>query len=147
MSYNYVNKIKKINKYHYFLVNKNKSILLGSSNSNTDAKKKSFEKLGKNIDKFINVNIVRIKIGLSKKIDKKTINQKMIGGPIVLTLEKYIIKGPTKFLKNESNINYFFYKKDEDLTMKDLKTLAFKFMNLKYNASAFNIKYVKKIIK
>ena len=52
-SNNIIKIIKKVNKYHYYIVNKKKSIVLGSDNSNTKAKIKVYQKLGSNINKYI----------------------------------------------------------------------------------------------
>ena len=126
-----------------------KSIFLGSDNSNTMAKMKVYKKLGLNIDKYIGKTLIRIKISQSKKIPKDTINKRMIGGPIVLKLERYKLIGPNKLIKNEHLINYFFYRNTEinDITNQYLKKLAFVFKNSLYDASIFNIKYVKSVIK
>tara|TARA_B110000908_G_C10267943_1_gene466651 strand:+ start:7816 stop:8304 length:489 start_codon:yes stop_codon:yes gene_type:complete len=146
--------IKKINKYNYFIVNKKKSILLGSDTSNTASKLKVYKKLGNKINKYIGKTLVRIKVGLSKNIDNKKILNNMIGGPIFIKMERYRLTGVNKLQKIEKVVNYFFYQKKELIDgldkisqfKNDLKLLAFVFMNDMYNMSAFNIKYVKKII-
>ena len=147
-SNNIIKIIKNINKYHYYIVNKKKSIFLGSDNSNTMAKMKVYQKLGTNIEKYIGKTLIRIKISHSKKIPKDTINKRMIGGPIVLKLERYKLTGPNKLIKTERLINYFFYKDNEinNILPQELKKLAFAFKNGLYNASIFDIKYVKKIV-
>lgn len=136
--------IKKINKYHYFLVNKKSAKLLGSSNSNTDAKKKVFEKLKDKVDSLIGKSIYRIKIGLSDKLDVDSYGKDLIGGPIYLKLEKYIVKRKDKLEKKDS-IDYFFYYKYDDLNSvsnSNLKKIAYAFKNNLFDHGGFKIKYV-----
>ena len=136
--------IKKINKYHYFLVNKKGAKLLGSSNSNTDAKKKVFEKLKDKVDLLIDKPLYRIKIGLSDKLEVDSYGKDLIGGPIYVKLEKYIVKRKGKLEKKES-IDYLFYYKYDDLknvSISDLKKLAYAFKNNLYDHGGFKIKYV-----
>ena len=136
--------IKKINKYHYFLVNKKSAKLLGSSNSNTDAKNKVFEKLKDKVDLLIDKPLYRIKIGLSDKLEVDSYGKDLIGGPIYVKLEKYIVKRKGKLEKKES-IDYLFYYKYDDLknvSISDLKKLAYAFKNNLYDHGGFKIKYV-----
>ncbi len=143
--------IKKVNKYHYFLVNKKKSILLGSSNSNTEAKNKVFEKLKDKIDSMIDKAIYRIKIGLSEKLNVDSYGKDLIGGPIYLKLEKYLIKRKDKLQKKES-VDYLFYYKNKylfnnNIEDSDLKKIAFAFKNNLFDHGGFKIKYVDETIK
>lgn len=143
--------IKKVSKYHYFLVNKKKSILLGSSNSNTEAKNKVFEKLKDKIDSMIDKAIYRIKIGLSEKLNVDSYGKDLIGGPIYLKLEKYLIKRKDKLQKKES-VDYLFYYKNKylfnnNIEDSDLKKIAFVFKNNLFDHGGFKIKYVDETIK
>ena len=149
-----VNTIKSLGKYQYYIVNKNKAILLGSDNSNTEAKKQVLNKLSNKIDKYLGKTLIRLKLGLTSKIDKKQVNKKMLGGPMFIKIERYQIKSKNKLLKTEKVVNYFFYdpkilskrSNNIELLKKELKLLSFAFRNELYNMSVFNIKYVTKII-
>ena len=149
-----VNTIKSLGKYQYYIVNKNKAILLGSDNSNTEAKKQVLNKLSNKIDKYLGKTLIRLKLGLTSKIDKRQVNKKMLGGPMFIKIERYQIKSKNKLLKTEKVVNYFFYdpkilskrSNNIELLKKELKLLSFAFRNELYNMSVFNIKYVTKII-
>jgi len=81
-------------RYYLFIVNNKKSILLSSSNSKSDLRKKALEKIGDKIDRYDGLYLYRVKL---MKVPKKLIlaesksKIKVIGGPVVAIIEKILI--------------------------------------------------------
>ena len=130
-------------KYHY------KTIFLSSDDNKKEASIQALKKLAPNIDNLIGKKIVLVKIkSVENKFNTQNENNdlKLIGGPIMIEIGKYIILNSTKInSKSESGPKIIFLSKkfikknlNTDITpiIKDLVT---KYMNNKLNSGLFNM--------
>jgi len=135
--------IKNTKKFHYFIKNQNKIILLSSSNSKSEAKEMALKKLGSQIDKVIGKNLILIKI----KEEDPTINNdlKLIGGNIALILEngkiknKNTIKNINKSFSHNIYLSDKYIKKHKENLIEDYKKFLLHFLNKRFNLSIIDV--------
>ena len=136
MSENYDKIIGNVNKYYYFIVSPNKTILLSSSNDLEEAKINAIKKLEPKIETFIGKKLVFIKIiNTYKKFKNNSNTLNLIGGPIAFEFMSGLIENK-KQIKNEKesgNNKYYLSKKyireNIDDISKDLKKVVKKYLN------------------
>ena len=136
-------------KYHFYITSTNKTIFLSSDDNKKEASEQALKKLAPNIDNLIGKKLVLVKIkSVENKFNTQNENNdlKLIGGPIMIEIGKYIILNSTKInSKSESGPKIIFLSKkfikknlNTDITpiIKDLVT---KYMNNKLNSGLFNM--------
>ena len=137
MSEKYDEIINKVNKYYYFIVSPNKTILLSSSNDLEEAKNEAILKLEPQIDKFIGKKLIFIKVlnTYENFKDKDLNNLKLIGGPIAFEFMSGLINNKKK-IKNEKetgNNKYYlskkYIKKNISNITKDLNIVVKKYLD------------------
>lgn len=152
-----VNYLSGIDKYYLFAVNNTKAILLSSSNSKTDLRKKAIEKLGKkttNISKYDQMTLHRIKLikTPSKEIENEAKSKiKTIGGPYCAVIEhiQIIAKNKIRF-KNLDEIKRIYFSQeyvDTNLKIKSttISYIAFEYVKGKtYKSDLFAINTINK---
>jgi hypothetical protein len=134
--------VNNVKKYHYYVVTKTKIGFLSSSNNKSESKKLALEKLKPNIDKYIGMKLVFVKI---KSVAKAFENQKtsdelkIIGGPIIFEFDRGLVKSATKItnfsdeLNNKVYLSDKYIKKHKDNIAFNLKKLVSDFKNEKFN--------------
>lgn len=154
--------LSQIDKYYIYAVSSKKPILLASSNSKTDLRVGTLEKLELNpsdlgdassnrINKYNGLYLYRIKL---MKVPKTQYDQeknskiKMIGGPIVAVVERVQInigeKIKLKSVDTEETNNKIYFspvylKKYETIKPESIDTIAFKFAHKKFNLGLFAV--------
>ena len=133
--HNYKQIIEDIGKYHYLFVTKKKVYLLASSNSSTEAKDKTLNKIQSKLDSFVDKTIIKLsfsKIKNSTYQDSKTAKLTSIGGPILIKIDFYQINSKGKLGRNEDeyrNDTIYITEKfldNRNLKNSDLKNIAIK---------------------
>ena len=154
--------LSQIDKYYIYAVSSKKPILLASSNSKTDLRVGTLEKLELNpsdlgdassnrINKYNGLYLYRIKL---MKVPKTQYDQeknskiKMIGGPIVAVVERVQInigeKIKLKSVDTEETNNKIYFspvylKKYETIKPESIDQIAFKFAHKKFNLGLFAV--------
>ena len=140
---NYKEIVNNINKYHYFIASTSKTILLGSSNDKSEAKKLALKKLEPNIDNFIGKKLILLRIkSVESAFEKQKENKllSIIGGPIEINIEHGIIKSKNKIENKQASGNTLVYisKKYLKTHTIDLKSIINDFVINKLNKGLFN---------
>ena len=140
---NYKEIVNNINKYHYFIASTSKTILLGSSNDKSEAKKLALKKLEPNIDNFIGKKLILLRIkSVESAFEKQKENKllSIIGGPIEINIEHGIIKSKNKIENKQASGNTLIYisKKYLKTHKIDLKSIINDFVINKLNKGLFN---------
>lgn len=125
--------IKNTKKFHYFIRNQNKTIILSSSNSKSEAKEIALKKLSSQIDKLIGKKLILIKI----KEGNSTVNNdlKLIGGNITFILEhgeikdKNTIKNINESYSHNIYLSDKYIKKHKNNLLEDYKFFIPDFIN------------------
>ena len=146
MSKNYDKIIEYVDKYYYFIVSSNKTILLSSSKDLEEVKFKAIKKLEPKIETFIGKKLVFVKIiNTYKKFKDKSNILGLIGGPIAFEFMSGLIENKKK-IKNEKetgNNKYYLSKKyireNIDDISKDLKNIVKKYLNNLTNQNFMDI--------
>jgi len=151
MNYNTI--VDNAKKYHYLFVQNQKSVMLSSSNTLTEAQSKMSEKINSKLTIFNGKTIIRFKIKKIKKSlyeESKTTALTSIGGPIVIEINLYTVtaKGKLKMSDNEERNNSVYVteeylkKNKNKISNAHLKKLAIKTF---YNKLDNNILSINKI--
>lgn len=145
---NYKEIVNNINKYHYFITSTSKTILLGSSNDKSEAKKLALKKLEPQIDNFIGKKLILIRIKSVESAFEKQKEDKLmrlIGGPIMINIEHGIIKSKNKIENKQASGNTLAYisKKylkthNQQLDPNDLKAIINDFVTNKLNPNVLS---------
>ncbi len=150
------NIIKDSSKYHLFIVNSQKSILLSSSNSKTELRDKGLEKIGDKINKYDGNFLYRVKLTkVPKNIIKanEEMSVKTIGGPLIMVIEKIkiIVKPHRVQLKSvidEGNNKVYFTEKylanNKTINNKDIKDSVYKYAHKMLKNKIFSINVIDK---
>lgn len=134
--------ISNTDKYYYFVVTQNKTVLISSSNTISDVKKLALEKLQPNIVNLIGKKLVFVKIkNVSKEYNKQENSEelKIIGGPILFEFERGLIKSAEKIhnyndiINNKVYLSDKYIKKYQDNIAFNLKKLVSDFVTKKFN--------------
>jgi len=136
MSENYDKVIDNVDKYYYFIVSPNKTILLSSSNNLEEAKLKAIKKLEPKIDTFIGKKLIFVKIvNMYNKFKSDSNTLGLVGGPIAFEFMSGLVENKNK-IKNEKetgNNKYYLSKKyiKENINdiSKDLKKTIKKYLS------------------
>ena len=146
---NYEKLIKKIGKYHFLLVAKNKVVVFSSNNTLKQAKKETLEKIKSKLTSLRNKYIVQIKLKKVKEEDieeNKKSDLKFIGGVVQANVKIYKINDKGELVKDDETMSsrvYFtekYLKENKEISKKDLKKIAYYAMTgkLKTNLMAIN---------
>ena len=136
MSENYDKIIENVDKYYYFIVSPNKTILLSSSNNIEEAKSKAISKLEPKINTFIGKKLVFVKIiNTYKKFKSESNTLGLTAGPIAFEFMSGLVENKKK-IKNEKetgNNKYYLSKKyiKENINdiSKDLNLIVKKYLD------------------
>ena len=99
---NYKQIIQNIGKYHYLIVNSNKSVLLSSNNSKNEARNEALRKIKPIINNVLGKYIYMLTFRKIKDTDLKAQENdyiKVFGGPIEITIEKVLVINNNKLKK------------------------------------------------
>jgi hypothetical protein len=150
------NIIKDSIKYHLFIVNSQKSILLSSSNSKTELRDKGLKKIGDKINKYDGNFLYRVKlVKVPKNIIKSNEEMpvKTIGGPLMMVIEKIqIIIKPhriqLKSLISEGNNKVYFTEKyltkNNIINIKNIKETVYNYAHKMLKNKVFSINIIDK---
>ena len=150
------NIIKDSSKYHLFIVNSQKSILLSSSNSKTELRDKGLEKIGDKINKYNGNFLYRVKLVKISKKELELENKskiKTIGGPVVAIIEKVqiIVKPHRVQLKSvggEGNNEIYFTEKyltiNNLIQIDRIKEIVYKYVHKMLKNKAFSVNVINK---
>jgi hypothetical protein len=137
-----------IGKYHYLIANSNKSIILSSSNSKSEARQEALNKLQPIMNAVLGKHIYLLTIRTISKKDLKTqegTTLKLLGGPIEITAERIRVVSPTK-LKNiggyRNNIIYLtdnYLQKYKEIKRDSLEQSAFDLHNRKLKQGPLDV--------
>jgi hypothetical protein len=151
----YKNFVVDIGKYHYLIVNSNKSIILSSSNSKSEARQEALNKLQPIMNAVLGKNIYLLTIRVIPKEDIKGQEQdtiKVFGGPIEVSIEKIQVVSQTK-LKNLGgfrNKRAFFtdeyFKKYKEIKKNSLEQFAHDYHINRYDLGPFDL-YIIELMK
>ena len=144
-----------MDKYFLYIVNNKKSILLSSSDSKTELRKKALEKIGNKIEKYNGLWLYRVKLTkVAKKEYAKEANSKIkiIGGPWVAIIERILIdyndrRTKLKSLDEKVNRIYFsekYFKKYNSIRPDSINNLIYDFVHKKFNEGLFAINTIDK---
>lgn len=143
---NYKELVNNANKYHYYITSQTKIIHLSSANNKSEAKKLALEKLKPNINNLIGKKIVLIRIkSIESQYNNKTTVLNVIGGPIVLKIERGLIKSKNKIQNYEEGGNTSIYlsekyiKKNKLNLTKDLNKIIKDYILEKLNLGLLNL--------
>lgn len=138
MSEKYDQIIELVNKYYYFIVSVNKTILLSSSNNLNDAKENAIKELKPQIDKFIGKKLVLVKIintyNKFKKEKENKDNLDLIPGPIAFEFlfglidNKKSIQNEKKSGNNKFYLSKKYIKENMNDITKDIKKVVKKYI-------------------
>lgn len=143
-----------MDKYYLYVVNNRKSILLSSSNSKTELRKKALEKIGDRIGKYDGLHLYRVKL---MKVPKKEIAAeanskiKVIGGPLVAIIEKLLIsvnedKIKLKSVDSKTNRIYFsekyLKKHDKIVPVETINKMIWDWVHKKFNQGLFAVNII-----
>jgi hypothetical protein len=127
--------IENVDKYYYFIVSPNKTILLSSSDNLKDVEEKALSKLKPKINTFIGKKLVFVKIINTYKKFKSENTLGLIGGPIAFEFMSGLVENKNK-IKNEKetgNNKYYLSKKyiKENINniSKDLNLIVKKYLD------------------
>lgn len=119
--------IKQVGKYHYLASSGNKTIILSSSDSKTEAREKALDKLGPHIDKFINKTIYFVKVEYVKEADwDKDQNRslKLLGGRIYFFVGEAKVMSENRIKNMDGGDRIFlsdnYLKKNKGINLSDL---------------------------
>jgi hypothetical protein len=143
---NYKELVNNANKYHYYITSQTKIIQLSSANNKSEAKRLALEKLKPNIDNLIGKKIVLIRIkSIESQYNNKNTVLNVIGGPIVLKIERGLIKSKSKIQNYEEGGNTLIYlsekyiKKNKLNLTKDLNKIIKDYILEKLNLGLLNL--------
>jgi len=152
------NLLKRLDKYYIYAVSSKKAVLLASSNSKTQLRDQTLDKLKLGPDgdksqanKYSGLYLYRIKLmKVSKKdIEKESDSQiKMIGGPIVAVVERVKINVGNKIklksiddneVRNKIYFSPVYLEKYKTIKQKSIDSIAFDFAHDKFNSGLFAV--------
>jgi len=139
--------VEQVGKYHYIISTSNKTILLSSNNSKSEAKEQALDKLKPNIENLIGKNIYLVKIlKVSKKVldENNTDKLKLVGGTIYANIENAEIINDHR-IKNLGGAKQIFFSKKylsdhNGIDLMDIKKIINQIHNKILNISLFDIK-------
>lgn len=144
----YKNFVVDVGKYHYVIVNSNKSIILSSSNSKNEARQEALNKLQPIMNAVLGKHIYLLTIRTISKKDLKSQENdsiKILGGPIEVDILKILVKSPTR-LKNLGGFGnkrvYFtdtYLKKYKEIKKNSLEQFAFDYYNKKLKQGPLDV--------
>ena len=147
----YKNFVVDVGKYHYVIVNSNKSIILSSSNSKNEARQEALNKLQPIMNAVLGKHIYLLTIRTISKKDLKSQENdsiKILGGPIEVDILKILVKSPTR-LKNLGGFGnkrvYFtdtYLKKYKEIKKNSLEQFAFDYHNKKLKQGPFDVNII-----
>jgi hypothetical protein len=145
-----------MDKYYLYIVNNKKSILLSSSDSKTELRKKGLENIGDKIEKYNGLYLYRVKI---MKVPKKYLEKeedrtiKLIGGPWMAIIERILIdyndrRTKLKSVDAHGNTRIYFsekyFKKYDSIQQDSINNLIFDYVHKKFSDALFAINTVDK---
>tara|TARA_B110000977_G_C11036685_1_gene477321 strand:- start:1268 stop:1699 length:432 start_codon:yes stop_codon:yes gene_type:complete len=142
MSLNLKKIITNFKKYHYFILNKNKIISLGKSNSNTKAKMDALEKLKKKSDGERIIH--RVKFSKSKNINN-TLIKIDDSIPVYIEIREYVfLVDKIKPKLRSIDINVFLRKKYliKGINLKDIKLQVKKYIKNKLSGNFSELNFL-----
>lgn len=153
--------LKQLDKYYIYAVSSKKPILLASSDSKSELRTITLDKLELNpsmdkarVDKYNGLYLFRIKLMKVPKKDvqaEKNSKIKMIGGPIVAIVERVQINiGPkiklksldTDSVNNKIYFSQVYLEKYDTIKSDSIDSIAFNFAHKKYNSGLFAVNTV-----
>ena len=133
--------ITEFKKYHYFIMNKGKIILLSSNNSNTTAKNNALNKLKGNV---INDTIIlfRAKLAKTSKKDNSLVNYNDIS-KLYFEISEYRITPENQNIKPTDNVKGNVFIKDEKhIKINSLKKFIKKYAFNKLENTLVKVSYI-----
>lgn len=143
-----------MDKYYLYIVNNKKSILLSSSNSKSELRENALEKIGDKIKNYDKLYLYRIKL---MKVPKKEIAAelnnkiKLIGGPLVATIERILIsvdKNKTKLKSIDDKTNKIYFSEkylknhNKKVTIDSINTMIWDWVHNKFNQGLFAVNII-----